>query len=127
MAKAIVMKTGDLSFLVETDEEVEIPESFQVGVPVPVEGVPPGMEPTLNLKEVGRKFSEVQDLIIACCSGLLEAIDRIPPPEKVAVEFGIKLAGEGGLPMLTKASGEANFKVSLEWQKPAPSSPASGK
>jgi hypothetical protein len=79
-------------------------------------GLPPGMEHVVDLTRIERQFSEISDLIVACCKGLVDAIASIPKPEKVAVEFGIKLAGEAGVPMLTKASGEANFKIAIEWK-----------
>ena len=117
MSEAIMMKAGEVTFLVETDESVKVPPSLKVARTTTVEGVPKGMEPVVDVGKLERDFAEVTDMIIACCSGLYDAIAKIPTPERVAVEFGIKLAGEAGVPMLTKASGEANFKVSIEWKK----------
>jgi hypothetical protein len=82
-----------------------------------MEGVPEGMQPVVDLEKVERQFGEVKDLIVGCCNSLLDAIRDIPKPDKVTVEFGVKLAGEVGVPMVTKGSGEANFKVSIEWGK----------
>ncbi|MEV6297210.1 CU044_2847 family protein [Streptomyces sp. NPDC051896] len=60
---------------------------------------------------------------------LQEALDHIRPaldtmassvrqmvhrPDKVSVEFGIKLAAEAGV-VVAKATSEANFTVTLEW------------
>jgi len=118
MAKAIKMTAGGQSFLVETDESVSVPTELQHLSRKSLEGVPPGMEAVVDIAKVGRQFAEVQDMILACCNGLYEALVRLPHPERVAVEFGVKLGGEAGVPMLTKASGEANFKVSVEWKPP---------
>jgi hypothetical protein len=115
MPKAVKMKAGAVTFLAEIDESVEIPG--QIITPEPLQGVPEGLQPVVDLARVERQFTEVRDLIVACCNGLFDAISSIPNPEKVAIEFGIKLAGEAGIPMLTKASGEANFKISIEWKK----------
>jgi len=95
------MRAGEMTFLVETDELVDVPE---------------GLQPVVSTEQLEREFAEVQDLIVTCCNGLHKALTRIPRPESVGVEFGIKLAGEAGIPMLTKASGEANFKVTIAWK-----------
>lgn len=120
MSKAIMMRAGETSFLVETDESIKLPARLQVVSTEPVEGVPEGLQPVVDLARIEREFAEVKDLIVTCCNGLYDAISRVPAPEKVTVEFGIKLAGEAGFPMLTKASGEANFKVAIEWKREEP-------
>lgn len=104
MAKAIAMRSGETTFLVETDEMVAV-------------ATPKGLQPVVDTGPIEREFAEVQDLIVTCCNGLHQALQRIPTPEAVEVEFGVKLAGEAGVPLLTKASGEANFKVTVQWKK----------
>lgn len=49
--------------------------------------------------------------------GELRAMEQ--PPKKVNVEFGIKVTGEANL-AVAKSSGEANFKVSIEWDGVSP-------
>lgn len=39
------------------------------------------------------------------------------PPEKICVEFGIRLTAEAGV-VVARASSEANFTVTLEWTTP---------
>ena len=118
MSRAVVMASGKAKFLVETDPAVDLPAL----VPAPSStallraGIPEGMEPVVDLKDIPRQFGEIKELIVACCNGLSEAIAEIPKPEKFGVEFGIKFAGEAGVPMLSKASGEANLKISIEWK-----------
>ena len=34
--------------------------------------------------------------------------------DKVTLEFGVKVAGAGGVPYITKASGECNLKITVE-------------
>lgn len=116
MTKAIPMTAGGVSFLVETDDAVEVPVAFRRSPGVTLEGVPAGMDAVAGVGDLERQFAEVQNLILTCCNSLYETLGRLPHPEKVAVEFGVKLGGEAGVPMLTKASGEANFKVSVEWK-----------
>ncbi len=112
MSKAIIVKAGETTFFAETDELIKVP--YIESRP----GVPEGMQPTVGTEKVIQELATVKNLIIACSDELLEAINCITPKsDKVAVEFGIKFGGEGGIPMLAKASGEANFKISIEWKK----------
>jgi Trypsin-co-occurring domain 1 len=118
MSKTVVMKAGQTSILIESDESIEVPAHLRGVVVASEPGVPEGMEEVVDLERVERKFSEIKDLITACYNSLFEAIGGIGDrPDKFAVDFGVKLAGEAGVPMLTKASGEANFKVLIEWKK----------
>jgi Trypsin-co-occurring domain 1 len=118
MSKAITMSSGGVTFLVETDESVAVPKGF--GPPARPSGVPAGMDAVADTGQLARQFADVQGLIVTCCNSLYDALAQLPHPEKVAVEFGVKLGGEAGVPMLTKATGEANFKVSVEWKPPKP-------
>ena len=38
--------------------------------------------------------------------------------DKVTLEFGVKVAGEGGVPYITKGSGECNLKSTVECSFP---------
>lgn len=112
MSKTIKVKAGETIFLAETDESIAV--SHIESLP----GVPEGMQPTVGTEKITQEFKNVKNLIIACCDEVLSAVNSTTPqPEKFAVEFGIKFAGEGGFPTLAKASGEASFKISLEWKK----------
>ena len=122
MSKSITVHAGDVSFLVETDDAValpERPEAQSAGSDV-MPGVPLGMQPVSGVDRLERQFAEVEQLILTCCNRLYATLTRMPQPERVVVEFGVKFGGEAGVPMLTKASGEANFKVSVEWKPPLP-------
>jgi len=118
MSKAIVVKSGAQAFLVETDDDVELPVHQ---VPAPKDDsdifIPKGAEEVVSIKDITKNLGDVKDVIVACCNDLYKAVASIPAPQKFAIEFGVKLAGEAGVPMLTKASGEANFKVTVEWTK----------
>jgi Trypsin-co-occurring domain 1 len=116
MSKAIAVQIEGQTFLVETDESVDIPV---VHVPevVSERRLPEDVQEVVSIDDVKRNLAEVKDVIIACCNNLHSAVANIPAPQRFAIEFGVKLAGEKGIPFLTKASGEATFKVTVEWKK----------
>ena len=116
MSKAVAVQIGEQTFLVETDENVNVTAS-QVRELDPDTLIPPDARKVVSVDEIKRNFTDVREVIIACCNNLYSAVEKIPAPEKFAVEFGVKLAGETGVPFLTKASGEANFKVTVEWKR----------
>jgi hypothetical protein len=116
MPRAVPVQIEGQTVLIETDENVTI-TARPVPQPGGVEFVPPGAEEVVSVDEIKRTFADVKDVIAACCNNLYSAMENIPTPEKFAVEFGVKLGGETGVPFLTKASGEANFKVTVEWKK----------
>ena len=37
------------------------------------------------------------------------------PPDRVALQFGLQLGGETGVPFVTKGSAQANVSVTVEW------------
>lgn len=115
MSKAIVVTINETPFLVETDDSIELPSD--ITSTLSVRGLDSGddFQEVINIESVEQSFADIKRLIIGCCNSLHEAIADIPSPEKMAVEFGIKLVGETGFPMITKASGEANFKINIEW------------
>lgn len=117
MSKAILVKINEIPFLAETDDSVELPADLVlIRGGLRSKDVGGDFREVVDLRGVEREFSDIRQLIITCCNSLYDAIANIPKPEKVAIEFGIKLAGETGVPMITKASGEANFKISIEWK-----------
>lgn len=119
MSKAVAVSMGGQTLLVETDDAVEVPARVIVEAPAGADGadLPEGAREVGAIEEIERRFADVKEVIVACCNDLYDAVAAIPKPEKFAIEFGVKLAGETGVPMLTKASGEANFKITVEWKK----------
>ena len=118
MPTAVVIRIGDSKFLAETDESVGLPVRSAMDAGRVHPGIPRGMEPVVDLDSLEQDFSDVNDVIVSCCNHLFKAVAEIPQPEKISIEFGIKLAGSAGIPMLTSASGEASFKIAVEWIKP---------
>jgi hypothetical protein len=113
MSKAIPMKIGTTVFLVEIDEvPVELPDLSTVEEATDYDKV-------VALDTGIPSLDRVRDVIVESCRSLHEVITRIPKPEKIQIEFGVKVVGEAGIPMLTKASGEATIKVIVEWNQAA--------
>lgn len=115
MSKAVSIKNGQTTFLIETDPSVQMPPEMTIAIASTIPGIPKDMQPVVSMESLEGNFTQISELIVACSNSLFDAITKIRKPDKVTVEFGIKLAGEGGVPMLTKASGEASFQISVEW------------
>lgn len=64
------------------------------------------------------KFKEVGTAIADVCRTLQDqiqsALDKSKPSE-LTLEFGVKLAGEMGIPLVTKGSSEGTFQVTAKW------------
>jgi len=116
MSKAIKMLAGQHEILVETDETVDVSKITFTPTPPPDRRRPQGMQEVVSIEDLKISLDSVKDTIISCCHVLQQAMDAVAP-QKFAVEFGIKLSGETGIPMLTKSSLEGNFKVTVEWNK----------
>lgn len=103
----------DTPVLVEIDDSVEFPiDRIQLTTKTKHPG---DFQEVVDLSKLEREFLDIKTLIVTCCNTIYEGIAGIHGPQKIGVEFGIKLAGESGFPMVTKASGEANFKINVEW------------
>ena len=116
MSRAITMRADGREILVETDEAVVVPR-ITVTPGGSTRRLPDGAEEVVSIEEFQNSLDSVNDTIVSCCRVLQKSMDAISP-HKFAVEFSIKLSGEAGIPMLTKSSAEANFMVTVEWQKP---------
>lgn len=116
MSRAVAVQIGEQTLLVETDETVEVSVE-QVREAVSGRRLPEGTREIVSIDDIRTSFADIKEVIIACCNNLHSAMEQIPAPQRFAIEFGVKLAGETGVPLLTKASGEANFKVTVEWKK----------
>ena len=88
---------------------------------VQVTTLPVGVQPQTvegTLKKIGRKELEAVGYVVdEIQNWLLEKISSLAQkPTKVALEFGIDVEGEAGVPFVTKGSIGANFKISMEWE-----------
>jgi hypothetical protein len=116
MSKAVAVQIEGKTLLVETDDTVTVP-ARQVHESVSGKRIPEGAQEVASVNDLKQNFADVNDVIVAWCNNLYSAAEKIQTPERFTIEFGVKLAGETGVPMLTKASGEASFKVTVEWKK----------
>jgi hypothetical protein len=62
------------------------------------------------LKDVGAVIDE-------SCTALIEKVRTMDSkPDELTVEFGVDARGEAGVPLVTKGSLGAQFKVSVKWK-----------
>ena len=66
--------------------------------------------------EFTRRFHEIEELIATCCNSIRNALEQVPSPEEVKLEFGIEVGGKAGIPFVTEGSAKANFKVTVTWK-----------
>ncbi|MFE1249215.1 CU044_2847 family protein [Streptomyces sp. NPDC058766] len=94
---------------------------------VEVDGPPPPLGADAH-EPVSRRRSATAE---TATGTLREAVDRVRPaaqdvldslrampqaPDRVTLEFGVKLAADAGV-VLARASSEAHFKVLMEWER----------
>jgi hypothetical protein len=63
-------------------------------------------------------LARVQPAAIAIVDRLRHVADA---PDEIEVEFGVQLSAEFGA-FVAKASGDANFRISLRWKRDSPAS-----
>ncbi|MEM7064611.1 MAG: CU044_2847 family protein [Cyanobacteria bacterium P01_B01_bin.77] len=86
--------------------------------------VPPSEELTRTPKGPGdqaiRNFQTMQGTIRTYTAHTLNAFKNMATAnvDKVTLEFGIKVAGEGGVPYVTQGSAECNLKITVECSFP---------
>ena len=63
-----------------------------------------------------KNFQAMQGTIRTYTAYTLNAFKEVATAniDKVTLEFGVKVAGEGGVPYITKGSGECNLKITVE-------------
>ncbi|UJB72984.1 hypothetical protein HRE53_30085 (plasmid) [Acaryochloris sp. 'Moss Beach'] len=63
-----------------------------------------------------KNFQAMQGTIRTYTAYTLNAFKEVATAnvDKVILEFGVKVAGEGGVPYITKGSGECNLKITVE-------------
>lgn len=66
-----------------------------------------------DLAAVGHGIAETCGQIIGSVRGQLAHL----APDDLELTFGVKIAGEAGIPLITKASGEATIEVKATWRK----------
>ena len=101
-------QTGQEAIYVEIDENVEFAPAVAGGGTVAGVG---GEELVARLDALGGSVATV------CRSLMTRAIESLHDmrPSELEIEFGLKLAGEVGVPLVTKGSAEGNIKVKAKW------------
>ena len=97
---------------IEADETVTAPP---LPPPVPAAGGPT-RTPKGPGEQAVRSFQMMQGTIRTYTAHTLNAFKDMATAnvDKVTLEFGIKVAGEGGVPYVTKGSAECNLKITVE-------------
>ena len=63
-------------------------------------------------------LEKIKGVIDRCGSAFIEtAAGSATAPNEIGVEFGIDARGEAGIPLVTKGSLGANFKITIKWKK----------
>lgn len=87
-----------------------------------IEVVPGGG--AVEAQDAGEKVIKATKAALAQVGGVIDdtakaLFDRVRKmearPAELAIEFGVDAGGEAGIPLVTKGSLSAQFKVSLKW------------
>ena len=74
------------------------------------------VEPSSVVARAANGFEAALDVVQRSAQAFVEQVEKMArKPSSLEVEFGLKASGEMGIFAITKASGEANFKVKLKW------------
>jgi hypothetical protein len=73
-----------------------------------------GVSPERILAKLGDVGENVAKMCVSLHTHIQGALSASKPRE-ITVEFGITLAGEAGIPLVTNGSAEAAFKVTATW------------
>jgi hypothetical protein len=108
--RAIELETENkTTFMIEIGDPPEIVgEAFEGGTTV---GGTAAEKAIANLKDIGAAIADV-------CQSIQEEVEEAMEeavPNELTLEFGVKLTGETGIPMLTKVSAEGTLKVTAKW------------
>lgn len=99
------LEDGD-SVLVEVDE------------PAPEGGVVRAARPGEIAVRVGQTFESAMERVRPAAAAIIAKLRGLAdPPDKVKVEFGIKLSADAGA-FVASAGAEANYTVTLTWKRP---------
>lgn len=79
-----------------------------------------GFGADVRQKLVDQSFQSIEETIRAYTTYTLNAFKQlaIANVDKVTLEFGIKVAGEAGVPYVTKGTAESNLKITVECSFP---------
>jgi hypothetical protein len=100
--------------------EIQVGDRGTIWVEVsPAEGLYPARDEDL-LSQMEDAFGTAMSTIRTCAEGFVTHVSAFSEdvlPQEVSLEFGLAFKAEFGV-VVTKASGKANFVVSLTWKEP---------
>ena len=68
------------------------------------------------IKATRETLNGVSGVIEESCKAFIERVAGLDSkPSEIGIEFGVDASGEAGIPLVTKGSLSANFKISLKW------------
>ena len=79
----------------------------------PIQGARGVNEAVKAVEDIGSAISEACQQIVCKVRQELSDIS----PDELELTFGVAIGIEGGLPMITRAHGDANFEVRALWRK----------
>lgn len=110
MAKVIELKTlAGQSIYVEVDEEFEVISRESAGGTIAG-----GREPAQSIQKLEEVGLTIADVCATLQDKVIAAMGKTKPAE-LTLEFGVKLAGEAGIPLVTKGSVEGTLQVIAKW------------
>ena len=72
----------------------------------------------VKLEDAEQTFAQAMEHVHTLAEGLLDRLTTLASrPDRIDVEFGVALGAKAGV-ILTSGSVDANFKISLGWEKP---------
>ncbi|MGF1537212.1 MAG: CU044_2847 family protein [Elainellaceae cyanobacterium] len=100
-----IESTGDIDDLPEVDDE-DSPRGGRVS-----KGA---------VEQLTKSFEAMQDTMRSYTTYTLDAFRQVAGAniDKVKLEFGVKVAGEAGVPYVTKGTADANIKITVECSFP---------
>lgn len=97
---------GTVVALIET-------QPVDAGVHEQLEGLRSASDPVSDLSKVGVGIAETCQQVMQSMQARLDAL----APDDFELKFGVTISAEGGVPFISKASGEATLEVTAKWTK----------
>ena len=104
---------------IEVTDNIDTPT---VNLPEPMQETQPTSKGGVNRTQIVQNLQTIESTIRAYTTYTLNAFKQIGTAniDKVTLEFGIKVAGEAGIPYVTKGTAESNLKITVECSFPKP-------
>ncbi|BAY12063.1 CU044_2847 family protein [Calothrix sp. NIES-2098] len=117
----IQLEDGTIIYIEATNNIDAPPVSIEVSPEGEEEAlIDKGWDADVAQRQIVQNFLAIEGTIRAYTVYALNAFKKIPVAniDKVTLEFGIKVAGEAGIPYVTKGTAESNLKVTVECSFP---------